>query len=67
MQILTGYCLCLWHEEFARYTRKVKCVLGNSVTRGMIYICFAVCTAVQILEHELWRMIICFCCHICQR
>ena len=67
MQILTGNCLCLWHEEVAHNTRKVKRVLGNNVTRGMIYICYAVCTAVKILEHELWRMIICFCCQICQR
>jgi len=59
--------LSMWHEEFAHNTRKVKRVLGNSFTHGMIYIFCAVCTAVQILEHELWRMIICFCRQICQR
>jgi len=45
--------LSMWHEEFAHNTRKVKRVLGNSFTHGMIYIFCAVCTAVQILEHEL--------------
>jgi hypothetical protein len=67
MQILTGNFLCLWHAEVAHNTRKVKRVLGNRVTRGMIYICCAVCTAIQFLDHELWHMIICFCCQICQR
>jgi hypothetical protein len=67
MHFFTGNCLCLCHEEAAHNTRKVKRVLGNIVTRGMMYICYGVCTAVQILEHELWRMIICVCCQICQR
>ena len=67
MQILTGNCLYLWHAEVAHNSRKVKRVLGNSVALGMIYVSFAVCTAVQILEHELWHMIICFFCQICQR
>jgi hypothetical protein len=58
MQISTGNCLCLWHAEVEHNTEEVKRVLGNSVTRGMIYICFAVCIAVQ---HELCHIIICFC------
>lgn len=67
MQILTGNCRCLWHAEVEHNTGEVKRVLGNSVTRGMIYTCFAVCTAVQILEHELWHMITCFYYQNCQR
>jgi hypothetical protein len=42
--------LCLWHAEVAHDPRKVKRVLGNSVTHGVLYAHFAVCTAVQILD-----------------